>query len=463
MRPRWPSSSTAPPKRSLRNRRTRRASGPAGGPGRSWRWPRCLRRLRPDAGLAGRPDRRRGVDLAAGVSSWVHHDLRMSPEHPAWPKLAAAARPGRRPDRARGRLLAGRGVVRVHGRLPAGQRRGRPPPPGAVPEPAGAAGRGGGLRRPDLPPGPAPVRRGRRPAGRGPLVHHAGGARPRPRAVARHDLRPSHPAGGALAPAVPGPSDGGAGGHRGRDRGRRPVVPAHRPGAGRSRGGGGGVVGPPGRPSPSARWSAAPPRCWWSPTCCCGPATAGSTGPRPPVRPPSASTPSSTTPRPPRPWPGGARGPRADRVARRVRLPRADRRGPARLAVGPILGRWKLVVLPGRGAGQGAARRAGGAGARPTGLERPAPPRRRRRWCSASRRCCWPGRSRSRASTSACASCSRRSPSCSWPRRRWPTSGAASALRGRRPRAHPGGRGGRGRAALAGLDPAPRSRRPTGT
>ena len=31
-----------------------------------------------------------GVDLAAGVSSWVHHDLRMSPEHPAWPKLVAA-------------------------------------------------------------------------------------------------------------------------------------------------------------------------------------------------------------------------------------------------------------------------------------------------------------------------------------------------------------------------------------
>lgn len=32
-----------------------------------------------------------GVDLAAGLSHWVHHDLRMTPEHPPLPQLLAAA------------------------------------------------------------------------------------------------------------------------------------------------------------------------------------------------------------------------------------------------------------------------------------------------------------------------------------------------------------------------------------
>lgn len=32
-----------------------------------------------------------GVDLAAGLTAWVHHDLRMAPEHPPLPQLLAAA------------------------------------------------------------------------------------------------------------------------------------------------------------------------------------------------------------------------------------------------------------------------------------------------------------------------------------------------------------------------------------
>ena len=208
-----------------------------------------VRRLRSDPGLAGRPDRRRGGGprrrrVLVGPPRPAHE--------PGAPGVAEAgrgrARPGRPSDRAGGRLLAGGRVVRVHRRLPAGQRRGRPAPPGAVPEPAGAAGGGGRLRRADLRAGSSPGRRGRRAARRRPVVHHPGGARPRPRAVARHDLRPGDAPGRALAPAVPRPPHRGAGGHGGRDRGRGPALPAHGAGAGRRRGGGRGVVGPPGRP-----------------------------------------------------------------------------------------------------------------------------------------------------------------------------------------------------------------------
>ena len=205
MRPGWPSSSNAPLEAGPSNRDATPVEAPR-------RWARVrrragcarVRRLRTEPGLAGRPTVDEGVDLAAGVSSWVHHDLRMSPEHPAWPKLVAGVP-----------ALAGRPIV------PEGDSWREGEWFGYTDDFLRANDEDGRLRRVLFLSRLVPLAEavacgglifvlGRRLAGEDggllaaglwfttPVVLGLGHV-----AIARHDLRPGHAPGRALAPAVP--------------------------------------------------------------------------------------------------------------------------------------------------------------------------------------------------------------------------------------------------------------------
>ena len=289
-----------------------------------------------------------GVDLAAGVSSWVHHDLRMNPEHPAWPKLVAGVP-----------ALAGRPIV------PEGDSWREGEWFGYTDDFLRANDEDGRLRRVLFLSRLVPLAEavacgglifvlGRRLAGEDggllaaglwfttPVVLGLGHV-----AIARHDLRPGHAPGRALAPAVPrAPRP-----WRGRPRWRATVGVAllcRHTGLVLA-GAGVGVVA----------WSAHRAGLATRQVVRCAAAVlvvgylllwAGYRGfdPTPPTGPTAerfdaivddASASSSLRP-------GGARRPRPHRVARRVRLPRADRRGPPGVAARPVLGRRPLVVLP---------------------------------------------------------------------------------------------------------------------